>query len=155
MLTNWDPFREMMTMRRAVDRLIDNSMPNSDWNTANDWGFPLDVVENENEFIIKASVPGVKPEQLEITFSKGLLTIKGETRDESESNKGQYHLRERRFGIFSRTISLPATVKADDIQAKCEDGILTLSMPKSEEVKPKRIQIQSGSSQKIIEAKNN
>ena len=155
MLSRWDPFREMVSMRRAVDRLIENSMGNGDeWSQQAEWSLPLDVVEEEDAYVVKASIPGIKPEDLEITYNKGMLTIKGETKDETETTKGEYHLRERRFGTFSRTISLPATVKPDDIQATCENGTLTLKLPLSEEIKPKRIPIQSGSETKIINARN-
>lgn len=154
MLTRWDPFREMVAMRRAVDRLIDNTVSSDEWKQESDWGLPLDVVEEEDAYIVKASVPGIKPDQFEITYNKGMLTIKGEIKDESESTSGQYHLRERRYGSFTRTISLPNTVNYDNIQANYEDGVLTLKMPKSEEVKPKRIPIQVGDGKKVIESKN-
>ena len=152
MLSRWDPFREMVTMRRAMDRLIENSL--SDEGASNEWGLALDVVEDEDSYIIKASVPGVKPEDIDITYEQGMLTVKGQIKDESESTKGQYHLRERRYGTFSRTIALPTTVKPEDIQADYQDGILTLKLPKAEEVKPKRIPINSGNSSKVFEAKN-
>ena len=154
MLTRWDPFREMVSMRRAMDRLIESSFGDEIGQASAEWGLPLDVVEDEDAFLVKASLPGVKPENVEVTFNKGMLSIRGEVTDESETTKGQYHLRERRFGAFSRTVSLPSSVKADDIQASYEDGILTLKLPKSEEVKPKRIQISSGSEKKMIDAKS-
>ena len=99
-------------------------------------------------------MPGVKPEDIDITYEKGMLTVKGQLKDESETAKGQYQLRERRYGAFSRTINLPATVKAEDIQANYQDGVLTLKMPKAEEVKPKRIAIRAADGQKVIEGKN-
>jgi HSP20 family protein len=153
MLTRWDPFREMVSMRRAVDRLIENTF-NDEPGQASEWGLPLDVVEDADAYLVKASLPGVKPEDVEVTFNKGMLSIRGQLKDESETTRGEYHLRERRYGAFSRTISLPSTVKADDIQADFVDGILTLKMPKSEEVKPRRIQIQSGAGNKTIDAQS-
>ena len=149
MLSRWDPFREMVTMRRAVDRLIENSMGNEDFNQA-EWSLPLDVVEKDDAYLVKASVPGIKPEALEITYNKGLLTIKGEVKDESESDQGEYHLRERRYGVFSRTISLPSTVKAEDIQAHYENGVLLLKLPLAEEIKPRRIPIKAGDDVQMI-----
>jgi HSP20 family protein len=153
MLSRWDPFREMVTMRRAVDRLIENSMGNEEWNQA-EWSLPLDVVEKDDAYLVKASVPGIKPDELEITYNKGLLTIKGEVKDESESDKGEYHLRERRYGIFSRTISLPSTVNAEDIQANYENGVLMLKLPLADEIKPRRIPIKASDQAKVITAKN-
>ena len=152
MLTRWDPFRDLVSMRRAMDRLMENSLT-EDGDVTSEWGLPLDVVEDENQYVVKASLPGVKADDLDITFNKGSLTIRGEIKDESETTQGQYHLRERRYGTFSRTITLPTTVKAEDIQADYHDGILELKMPKSEEVKPKRIQIQSSGGNRMIEPK--
>ncbi len=153
MLTRWDPYRELLSMRRAMDRLFENSL-GDERDVTSEWSLPLDVVEDENDFVVKAPLPGVKPEDIDITFNQGMLTIKGEMKDESDTTKGQYHLRERRYGTFSRTISLPSTVKPEDIQADYSDGILTLKLPKAEEVKPKRIPIHSGGSNKVIEAKS-
>ena len=152
MLTRWDPFRDLVSMRRAMDRLMGNSL-GEDQDVTSEWGLPLDVVEDENQYIVKASLPGIKPEELEITYNKGTLAIRGEVKDESETTKGQYHLRERRYGAFSRTISLPNSVKAEDIQADYHDGILELKLPKSEEVKPKRIPIQIGGQSHMIDSK--
>ena len=152
MLTRWDPYREMASMRRMMDRLFDSAF-GDEWDRTNEWSLPLDVVEDENSYIVKASIPGVKPDDLDITYSKGSLTIKGEIKDECEVTKGQYHLRERRSGMFARTISLPDTVKAEDIEAEYQDGVLTLKLPKSEEIKPKRIQITPGKGRKLIDAK--
>lgn len=152
MLTRWDPFRELVSMRRAMDRLMENSVSDERDGTL-EWGLALDVVEDENEYVVKASLPGVKADDLDITFNKGMLTIRGEIKDESETTKGQYHLRERRYGAFSRSISLPSSVKAEDIQADYHDGVLALKMPKTEEVKPKRIAIQSGGQERMIDSK--
>ncbi len=153
MLTRWDPFREMVSMRRAMDRLMENSLADEREMTS-EWGLALDVLEDENEFVVKASLPGIKPDDLDITYNKGTLTIRGEIKDESETTKGQYHLRERRYGTFTRSITLPASVKSDDIQADYHDGVLELKMPKSEEVKPKRIPIQANSASRVIESNN-
>jgi HSP20 family protein len=153
MLSRWDPFREMLSMRRTMDRLIEGTMDEDNTNLP-EWGLALDVVEDEDAYLVKASVPGIKPDDLEITFNKGMLTIRGEVKDENENTQGQYHLRERRYGSFARTISLPSTVDADDIEAQYQNGVLTLKMPKSEELKPRRIPIQGKDGQKVIEAKN-
>ena len=144
MYVRYNPFREMLTLRRAMDRLVDKSMDQEEFPTA-EWALALDVVERENEYQVKASLPGVKPEDVTITFDKGVLTVRGELKDESTDEPGQYHLRERRFGTFVRTISLPNTVQADHIQADYQDGVLTLHLPKAEEVKPRRIAINTGS----------
>ena len=153
MLTRWDPFRDMMSMRQTIDRLIDNSMGDN-WDSGTEWSLPLDVMENADEYVVQAAVPGVKPEDLEITYNNGALTIRAETKAEDDQKEGKYHLRERRFGSFVRSVSLPTDVKADSIEAEYKDGVLTLKLPKTEEVKPKRIAIK-GSESKMIEGKTN
>ena len=152
MLTRWDPFRDMLSMRRAMDRLFDRALEPS-WSETPVWDLALDVVENKNEFLVKASLPGINPDDLEITFTDNVLTIKGETKEDKEIKEEQYHLRERRQGVFSRSISLPNRVKADAIQASYDAGVLTLKLPKVEEVKTKRIAIHIGGS-KMIEGKS-
>lgn len=144
MLVRYDPFREMLTMRRAMDRLVENSLDQNDW-VKSEWALALDVVENEDAYVVKASLPGVKPEDVEITFEKGNLTIRGEIKEETEKEQGTYHLRERRSGSFVRTVSLPSTINADEIKADYQDGVLTLTLPKAEEIKPRRIAVNSGS----------
>jgi HSP20 family protein len=94
-------------------------------------------------------VPGIKPEDLDITVTKNTLTIKGEVRQEEEKEEERYHLRERRYGRFARSITLPTSVDADEIEANYENGVLTLRLPKTEEVKPKRIEVKSG--EKLLE----
>jgi HSP20 family protein len=151
MLTRWDPFRDMISMRRMMDRLIDESLTGDGEETRVDWTLPLDVIEEEKEFIVKASLPGIKQEDIEVIYNKGALTIKGTTEQETEKKESQYHLRERRVGSFSRTVTLPVAIKDDAINAEYKDGILTLRLPKSEQDSPKRIVIKAG--QNVIESK--
>jgi HSP20 family protein len=114
---------------------------------------PLDVVENEDEYVVRATLPGVNPDDLEITYNNNTLTIKGEVKqDEEKTKNARYHIDERRYGSFQRSISLPTTIKADAIQASYDSGILHLRLPKTEEVKPRRIPIQAGAGHKTIEA---
>ena len=154
MLTRWDPFRDMLSMRRAMDRFFDRALEPS-WSDTPMWDLALDVVETKDEFVVKASLPGINPDDLEITFTDNVLTIKGESKEDKEVKEEQYHLRERRQGVFSRSISLPNRVKADAINANYEAGVLTLKLPKVEEVKPKRISINVGNgSSKMIEGKS-
>ncbi len=153
-LIRWDPFRDMMAFRSAMDRMFDNALTTPDsWMDSSSWNLALDVAENEDEFLVKASLPGIKPEDLEITFDSNVLTIKGETKEEKDEDNKRYHLRERRYGSFSRSITLPASVKADAIEATYDAGVLSLHLPKAEEAKPKRIQIKNGGVPKMIEGK--
>ena len=154
-LTVWDPFREMTTLRHAMDRLFENALvyPQGAWMKPISWDLALDVAESDDEYLVKASLPGINPDDLEITFNANVLSIKGETKEEKEVKESHYHMRERRSGSFSRSISLPSTIDPDVIEASYEAGVLTLHLPKAEEAKPKRIQVQSGESQKMIDAK--
>jgi HSP20 family protein len=152
MLTRYDPFREMMTLRSAMDSLVDKAFVGSraDLESVN-WGLALDVSETGDEYLVKASVPGVNPDDLEITYNNKVLTIKGETQQENEVEETRYHLRERRFGSFARSVSLPIPVDSDHIEASYENGVLSLRLPKTEASKPRRISISSP--EKMIEGK--
>ena len=143
-LIRWDPYREMTTLRNAMDRLVDSAFvgPNMAWQPES-LSFAVDVVENADGYVVKASLPGIKPEELEVTYNNNILTIKGETQEEKEVDEARYHLRERRFGSFTRSFSLPTNVNADAIKADYEQGVLTLTLPKAEEAKPKRITVES------------
>ena len=152
MLTRWDPFQEMLNLRRTVDRLFDTYNPDREWQGTPLWGLALDVVENKDEFVVKASIPGINPDDLDISYTDDTLTIKGEIKSDNEVKEDQYHLRERRYGTFARSISLPTKVKGDAIEASYQNGVLTLRLPKADEVKPKRIAIKVGN-QKMIEGK--
>jgi HSP20 family protein len=155
MLTRWDPFQEMLNLRRTVDRLFDNVSTDHEWQPTQ-WGLAVDVVENKDDFVVKASVPGINPDDLDVSYAEDTLTIKGETKEDKEVNEKQYHLRERRYGSFARSIHLPTKIKGDAIEASYQSGVLTLRLPKAEEVKPKRIAIKvdNHADQKLIEGKS-
>lgn len=152
-----DPIREMLSWNRAMERMLDNLYD------AGELGFgeplnlrmPLDVVENDDEFVVKADVAGINPDDIEITYTDNNLSIKGEVVEErEEEEEGRYHLRERRFGTFSRSISMPGSVDVENIQAETENGVLKIHLPKKEEVKPRRIEIGGGSKTNVIEGKS-
>ena len=149
-ISRWDPFREMMTLRSTMDRLFESAMLGAPTAASEGWSLALDVAESEDAYVVKASVPGINPDDLEITYNNHTLTIRGETKADQEYDEGQYHLRERRWGSFARSLSLPTPINSEAIQAACENGVLTLTLPKAEEAKPKRISIQTG---KVIEAR--
>jgi len=139
----WDPFRDMMSLRRSMDRIFDEAITDSEtWQPAT-WDLALDVIENEDEYLVRASLPGLNPDDLEITYINNALTIKGEVKEENEVKESRYHLRERRYGSFARSILLPSNVSAEKIDANYENGILTLKLPKAEEAKPKKISVKS------------
>lgn len=147
MLTRWDPFRGAISLREAMDRLFEESFLRpfgESWITP--WtergvGVPIDMYETQNEVVVKASVPGIKPEDVNITVTDDLLTIKGETKAEQEVERGSYYLREHRYGAFERCVRLPVPIQADKAEAVFENGVLTLTLPKTEAVKPKAIKV--------------
>ena len=150
-ITRWDPVGEMMSLRSAMDRLFEDSFVNpTTWRsiTGSETGgvMPaMDVHENADELVVTASLPGVKADDVDITITGQTLTIKGEMKADETINRDQYLYRERRYGTFNRTIQLPVRVEGDKADATFEDGILTLRIPKAEEVKPRQIKIHAGS----------
>ena len=146
MLTRWDPFREMVSLREAMDSLFENALT-SPWGGAQQqgasFGLPLDVTENQDAFVIKASVPGVNPEDLDVSVHGDTLTIKGETKADEQKQDERYHLRERRYGKFSRTLNFPVELDGAKAEASVENGVLTVRVPKAETAKPKMITVRA------------
>ena len=102
---------------------------------------PVDVIETKDQIVVKAAVPGVKPDEVDVSITGDTLTIKGETKAEEKFEEGSYLRKERRFGAFQRTLTLPVNVVADKARAEFENGVLTLTLPKTEAVKPKSIKV--------------
>ncbi len=154
-MIRWNPVREITRMQRDLDRMFDSVYNSNGGSSVSNWGLPLDVSETEDQFQVVASVPGMNVDDLDITFADNVLTIRGEYKYENEEeNEGtKYHIRERRVGSFARSINLPVMVNADEIDADYTDGVLTLNVPKAEEVKPRRIQVRAHSNgkQQVIE----
>lgn len=144
-IVRWDPFREMVSMRNQMDRLVSDVFNTpSVWQNDEYAGYmrlALDVSENDDAYIVRASLPGINIEDLDISFSENTLSIKGETKEDVVNESEKWHLRERRFGSFMRTLTLPTSINADAIDAHFDKGVLTLTLPKAEEVKPRRITI--------------
>jgi HSP20 family protein len=142
-LVRWDPFREMMSLRDVMDRLVDDAFIRPRDGMGMLTGPAIDMVEKEDEVTVKATLPGVKPDDVNLTITGDVLTIRGEIKSEHNEDGDNFVLRERHFGSFSRSVPLPTTVVADKAKAEFEDGVLTLSLPKAEEVKPKTISIKA------------
>jgi len=142
-IERWDPFSEAVSLREAMNTLLQDSFVRPGGRTAQGGHapLPLDVSENENEFVVKASLPGVKPEDVQITVHGDTLTIRGESKAEEEKKGEQWHIRERRFGSYQRSVTLATPVNSDQAQADYEHGVLTLTLPKSEAAKPRQIRI--------------
>jgi HSP20 family protein len=145
-ITRYDPLGEMVSLRSAMDRLFEDSFVSPlTWRTigggSDSLTPPIDVHETPDEIVVTASLPGMKADDVEITVTGQTLTMRGEFKADDEIEKDQYLYRERRFGSFSRTVQLPVRVEGDRAQASFSDGVLRLSIPKAEEVKPRQIRI--------------
>jgi HSP20 family protein len=145
-LTRWEPFRDLVSLREAMDRLFEESFvrPSGAALAPRMAGtLAVDMYETDDDVVVKASVPGIDPEDLDISITGDTLTIKGESKAEEEVEEENYIYRERRYGAFSRSMTIPTSVEADKADAQFEDGVLTLRLPKAEEVKPKAIKVKA------------
>jgi HSP20 family protein len=141
-LIRWEPYREMTSLRELMDRVFEE--PFSRAVTSGMLGGPaIDLYQTEDEVVVKASLPGVKADEINVSITGDVLTIRGAVQEEKSTKESMYHLRERRYGSFSRTIPLPTVVVADKAKAEFEDGILTLTLPKAEELRPKTISVKA------------
>lgn len=145
-LVRWQPIRDVVTLRDAMDQLFDEAFTRP-WagalSTRSAMAPALDLYETENDVVLQANLPGLKAEDVHINVTGEMLTISGEVKEKSESKERAYHLREQRWGSFERSISLPTLVKPDLAKAEFENGVLTITLPKAEEVKPKSIAIKA------------
>jgi len=145
-IERWHPFTELMSLRQAMDRLFEDSFvrPSRALAAIGEAGVPtLDIYQTPNEVVVKAALPGLKPEDVSIDITGETLTIKGESKAEQEIKREDYLYQERRYGAFSRSVVLPSGLKPDKAEATMGDGVLTLTIPKAEEVKPKAIKVKA------------
>lgn len=146
-IVRWEPFRDLISLRDAMDRLFAESYirPTGLLPTFLTEGssLPVDIYETDQDVVLKASIPGVKPEDIDISIVGDDVTIKGHMEEKTEVKEENYVRREMRCGAMSRTVSLPAPVQADKADAKFENGVLTLTLPKAEEVRPKTVKVQA------------
>ena len=148
-LTRWEPAREMMTLREAMDRLFDDAFTRPfslmrEGGSTQAWSSPaIDMYQTGNEVVVKAALPGIKPDEVQINVTGDILTIRGETKQEEEKKDKSWHIREQRWGAFDRSVRLPTDVVADKAKADFDNGVLTITLPKSEQVKPKTITVKT------------
>ena len=145
-LVRWRPFRDFSglqdEMNRMMDRFISPEMFNdSELAYPSNWHFNVDIAENKDEFEVVAELPGLKKNEIHISFKEGALVIEGERKEEKEEKEKNFHRTERRYGKFCRTFNLGNRVKVDAIDASYKDGVLKVRLPKVEEVKPKEIPV--------------
>ena len=142
MLRRWEPFTELRRMRETMDRgWPDFFFGPEGEEAAENWAIPLDVVEEDDNIVVRAAMTGVKPEDIDITVEDGVLTVKGRTATEKEHKEGDYLMRERRTGAFHRTLRLPRTVDTDKAGTTYEHGVVTITFPKLEAKKAKHLPV--------------
>ncbi len=144
-IVRWDPFAE-------VDRLFNRMMPRAgrrprlsvegEGDVTFEWSPAADISETDKEYLVRAELPGMKKEDVRVTLSDGALTIEGERKQQKEEKDEKYHRIETSYGSFSRTFSLPDNIKPDAIRCESHDGVLTVHIPKTEQMKPKEIAVQ-------------
>ena len=140
-ITRWEPFRDLVSIRRDMDRMFDEFYRQP---VANAEGMPLiDMYQTDDDVVVKATLPGVDVDDLDIQVTGDVLTIHGEVKQETEDENAKYHMREQHFSAFTRTLTLPTMVVADKAKADMKNGVLHLTLPKAEESKPKSITVKA------------
>jgi len=144
-LKRWDPFREMVSLREVMNRLVDESFvhPLGRWleRAEGELGVSMDMYETNGNLNLDIDLPGLNPEDVDVTVHDNRLTIKGEYKAAEEGERGNVHFRERRYGKFQRSVTLPTSVDTDAAEAEFRDGVLKLTLPKAEEAQPKQIPV--------------
>ena len=143
-ITRWRPFKDVVSIQDEMNRLFDDFFGRpvlmTGW-TEGVWNPTVDVSEDKDNVIIKAEMPGLSKEDVKISIQDNVLTLKGEKKQEKEEKDKNYHRIERNYGSFCRSFQLPTSVKSDKVKASYKDGVLSVTLPKTEEVKPKEIPI--------------
>ena len=144
-VTRWEPFHEAVSLQEQANRVFNELLGRSrEESSLTSWAPAVDIFETEHELVVKADLPDVDPKELDIRVENNVLTIRGERKFEKKVNEENYLRVERTYGAFSRSFSLASTVNSEAIKADYQNGVLTLSIPKREEAKPKQIRVNVG-----------
>ena len=141
-IMRWDPMSEMRSLKDTVNRLFESSFLR--YPEGVERGIfqpPIDMVEEDNEITVRVDIPGFKSDDVEVSVTEGVLTIKGKVSQEREETKGRYHLKERSFSTFSRTLQMPTKIKSEEASAAFKNGTLTVTLPKADEVKARSVRV--------------
>ncbi|MFO1476479.1 MAG: Hsp20/alpha crystallin family protein [Verrucomicrobiota bacterium] len=143
-LPTWPGYGRLTDLREEIDRLFEAPLAELTRTSRllSGWTPALDLYEDKEQFVVKAELPGMKKEEIEISLHEGSLSITGERKEEAEHKESEVYRAERFVGRFQRTVLLPAPVAADGVKAHYQDGVLTVTLPKTEEAKPKQISVQ-------------
>ena len=143
-IRRWDPLRDLLDLQERINRVFSDSYGRNDEGllTSGSWVPPVDIFQNgDHEVVLKAELPDVKQEDIDVTVDNGTLTIRGEKKLSSEVKEENYHRIERRYGTFSRSFSLPRTVDSAKVGAEYKNGVLTVRLPLREEAKPRQVKV--------------
>jgi len=147
-IVRWEPFRDLVGLQDRMNRLFDESFrgirggaSEDDWALGGTWAPVVDIYEREGTIVLKAELPGIDPKDVDIRLENNVLTLRGERKIDNEVQRESYHRVERAYGTFSRSFTLPSVVDQEKIKAGYQDGVLTVTLPKREEAKPKQINI--------------
>jgi HSP20 family protein len=138
---DWDPFRDLSEFQHRLGSFFGHLPSKSDAMAASQWTPAVDIIEDDKEFVVKAELPELKKEDVQVTVENGVLTIHGERKIEKDEKSKRYHRIERSYGSFTRSFSLPEGADASKIRAEFKDGLLQIHMVKSETAKPKHIEV--------------
>jgi HSP20 family protein len=139
--TSWTSFDRLASLRDEMDRLFDFAWPTRDSGLFSGWSPALDVHDQKDNFVVSVELPGMKKDEIDISLQDGVLTIAGERKHEREVGEGGAFRSERYFGKFQRSVTLPAGVDSSKVKASYKDGVLHIELPKSEEAKPRHIEV--------------
>jgi HSP20 family protein len=142
-VTRWDPFRDLLSLQDRVGRLFGDTLSRFPGETVSPWAPPVDIHEEADRIVLRAEIPGVNKDDIEVKVENGMLTLRGEKKQEKQVEAENAYRVERFYGTFSRSFVLPTSVDADNIKATYKDGVLEVIAPKAEEAKPKKIKILS------------
>ena len=155
-LSRWSPMGELAGLHTAMDRLfsdfVGGPLLEGGETASRTWYLPIDVVDQGQSYEVKAAVPGFSPEEVDLTYSDGILSITAQHRQESSSKRGSYLRRELSYGSFARSVQLPGDVKEDQIKASFENGILVVDIPKVPATQPRKIAIGGKSPKQVVGA---
>lgn len=145
-IIKWDPFRDLLSLQERMNKLFEESLlqtgkERQDISIAG-WSPAMDVMESDEEIVLKAELPGIELKDVEVLIKDNILTLRGERKFEKEEKKENYHRIERSYGVFQRSFTLPATVEQEKVKARMKDGILEVRLPKTKEEKSKKIEIE-------------
>jgi HSP20 family protein len=149
-ITRWEPFRDLLSTQDRFNRLFNQTFGRAFEGAGDDevstrtWAPAVDIYETDGSLVVKTELPGVDPKEVEVRVEENTLYLKGERKFEDETKKGNYHRVERAYGTFMRSFALPGSVDADKVTAEYKDGLLTITLPKREEAKPKAVKINVG-----------